>query len=142
MKNYVLNYLTLILVYIAFFFVIINYFSTNSNANFFTYFGLILMIISLFFFTLARIKLGSSFQASAAAKKLIKDGIYKVIRHPIYFFGFTFILGFIIFIQKFYGLIFLIILFLLQMKRIKKEEQVLEEKFGEEYLDYKKHTWF
>ncbi|NOZ47295.1 MAG: isoprenylcysteine carboxylmethyltransferase family protein [Chlorobi bacterium] len=142
MKNYVFNYLTLILIYIVFFFVIINHPITNSNVNFFTYFGLILMTISLFFFTLARIKLGSSFQVSAAANKLIKDGIYKVIRHPIYLFGFTFIVGFIVFIQEFYGLLFLIGLILLQMKRIKKEEQVLEEQFGKEYLDYKEHTWF
>ena len=100
------------------------------------------MIISLVFFTMARIKLGNAFQASAKANKLIKDGIYKVIRHPIYLFGFTFILGLIIFIQVFYGLIFLLILTVLQRKRIKNEERVLEEKFGNEYLDYKKSTWF
>ena len=26
--------------------------------------------------------------------------------------------------------------------RIKKEEEVLEEEFGDQYLDYKKNTWF
>ena len=142
MKNYILNYLTLIVIYVVFFLVTINYFMTNSLVNFYTYIGLFIMIISLIFFTLARIKLGDSFQVSAKANKLIKDGIYKVIRHPIYLFGLTFIFGFIIFIQMFYGLIFLLVFIVLQMKRIKKEEQVLEAKFGNEYLDYKKHTWF
>jgi protein-S-isoprenylcysteine O-methyltransferase Ste14 len=142
MKNYIFNYLTLIIIYFAFFFVIIKHFMTNSLVHWYTYIGLILMFISLVFFTMARIKLGNLFQLSAEANKLIKDGIYKVIRHPIYLFGFTFILGFFIFIQVFYGLIFLLILFILQMKRIKNEEKVLEKKFGDEYLVYKKSTWF
>ncbi len=142
MKNYLFNYLTLIPVYFVFLFVVINHFITKSPDNYYAYVGLILMIVSLVFFTMARIKLGNSFQASAKANKLIKDGIYKVIRHPIYVFGFTFILGLFIFIQVFYGLLFLLIIIVIQSKRIQNEEKVLEEKFGNEYLDYKKSTWF
>jgi protein-S-isoprenylcysteine O-methyltransferase Ste14 len=100
------------------------------------------MTVSLVFFTWARLELGSSFQVSAKANKLVKDGIFKVIRHPIYLFGFTFVLGLILYFQVFYGLIFLLIMAVLQINRIKKEEKVLEEKFGDEYLEYKKHTWF
>ena len=142
MKNYIFNYSTLVIIYLAFLFVVINHFMTNSLTNAYTYGGLILMIFSLVLFTMARVKLGNAFQASAEANKLIKDGVYKVIRHPIYLFGFTFILGLFIFIQVFYGLVALLILFVLQMKRIKNEEKVLEEKFGNEYLEYKKSTWF
>jgi protein-S-isoprenylcysteine O-methyltransferase Ste14 len=130
------------MIYFAFFVVTINHFMTKTLINSYTYIGLGLMIISLVFFTMARIKLGDAFQASAKANKLIKDGIYKVIRHPIYLFGFTFILGLFIFIQVFYGLIFLLILVVLQKRRIDNEERVLEGKFGNEYLDYKKSTWF
>jgi len=142
MKNKLFNYLTLIVIYAAVFYVTFNHFTTKSSNNFITYLGLTLMIISLVLFTLARIKLSNSFQLSAEANDLIKDGIYKIIRHPIYLFGFTLILGLFIFMQVYYGIIFLFIIGTLQIKRIKKEERVLFEKFGDEYLEYKKRTWF
>jgi protein-S-isoprenylcysteine O-methyltransferase Ste14 len=31
---------------------------------------------------------------------------------------------------------------LMQIRRIRNEEKVLAEKFGDEYLEYKKGTWF
>lgn len=142
MRNKIFNYSTLALVYFGFFLLIINYFKAHALVNSYTYVGLILMIVSLVFLTMARIKLGDSFQVSAEANNLVKSGIYKIIRHPIYVFSFTFIIGFLIFTQVFYGLIFLFVLAVLQLKRIKKEEKVLIEKFGDEYLEYKKQTWF
>ena len=142
MRNKIFNYSTLALVYFGFFLLVTKYFTAHAIVNGYTYTGLILMIVSLVFFTMARIKLGSSFQVSAEANHLVKSGIYKTIRHPVYVFGFTFIMGFFIFTQVFYGLIFLFVLAVLQIKRIKKEEKVLIEKFGDEYLEYKKQTWF
>ena len=142
MRNKIFNYLTLIVVYVAFSLLVIRYFKEITFVNGYTYVGLIWMIVSLVFFTFARIQLGDSFQITAEAKRLVKTGIYKKIRHPIYLFGFTFVLGFFIFTQVFYGLIFLFALAVLQVNRIKKEEQVLIEKFGDEYVEYKKQTWF
>jgi protein-S-isoprenylcysteine O-methyltransferase Ste14 len=142
MRNKTFNYLTLALVYFAFILVVTKYFTAHALVNGYTYAGLILMIVSLVFFTMARIKLGDSFQVSAEANNLVKSGIYKTIRHPVYVFGTTFMMGFLIFTQVFYGLIFLIIIAVLQIKRIKKEEEVLIEKFGDEYVEYKKQTWF
>ncbi|WP_153639724.1 isoprenylcysteine carboxylmethyltransferase family protein [Prolixibacter sp. NT017] len=142
MRNKVFNYLTLIVVHLAFTLLVIKYFKEGNFVNGYTYAGLILMIVSLIFFTIARIQLGDSFQIAAEARRLVKSGIYKKIRHPVYLFGSTFIAGFFIFTQVFYGLIFLIIIAVLQTKRIKKEESVLLETFGDEYLVYKKQTWF
>jgi protein-S-isoprenylcysteine O-methyltransferase Ste14 len=142
MRNKIFNYSTLALVYFAFFFTVIKYFTAHALVNSYTYIGLILMTVSLVFLTMARIKLGDSFQVSAEANNLVKSGIYKTIRHPLYVFSFTFVMGFLIFIQVFYGLIFLFVLIVLQLKRIKKEEAVLIEKFGDEYVEYKKQTWF
>jgi len=48
----------------------------------------------------------------------------------------------LVFIHNFYLLILWCGLILLQRKRIRNEERVLEEKFGEEYVQYKKSTWF
>jgi len=142
MKNNIFNYLTLIIVILAFTILIVIYSKTDYPVNIYTHIGLALMILSLVFFTIARIQLGSSFTVSAKANKLVTEGIYKKIRHPIYLFGLIFILGLIIFIQVFYVLILWIGLIFMQRRRIKNEEKVLEEKFGEQYLEYKKNTWF
>jgi protein-S-isoprenylcysteine O-methyltransferase Ste14 len=115
---------------------------TDRPLNIFSYIGLFLLIPSIILLTIARIQLGGSFQASAKANKLVKTGIYKKVRHPIYLFGQTFFLGIILITQIFYLLIIWIALIILQIKRIKNEEKVLNEKFGDEYLEYKKHTWF
>jgi protein-S-isoprenylcysteine O-methyltransferase Ste14 len=142
MKKYILNYLTLIIIIVAFPVLIIQYFKTGSPINSFTYIGLLLMLPSLVFFIIARIQLGSSFKILAEANKLVTNGIYKKIRHPIYFFGLIFLLGVIILLQLFYLLIIWCGLIFLQKRRIKNEERILEEKFGKQYLEYKKNTWF
>ncbi|MEI7725714.1 MAG: methyltransferase [Bacteroidota bacterium] len=142
MKNNLLNYLTLVIVLVASPIMIFLYFSNGNPITFYTYAGLALMIPALVFFIIARIQLGSAFQVTAEAKKLVTGGLYKKIRHPVYLFGLLFLLGTIILFQKFFLLFLWGGLIFLQMKRIKKEEKVLEEKFGEEYSAYKKGTWF
>ncbi len=142
MKNIIFNLLTLLIVIAACCIFIFKYFQTDFPINVYTSIGLFLIITSLVFFSIARIQLGSSFQISAKANKLVTGGIYKKISHPIYFFGLIFILGLIIFVQNFYLLIIWCGLIFMQRRRIKKEEKILEEKFGEQYLKYKKNTWF
>ena len=142
MKNNLLNYLTLIVVLVSCPILILIYLKAGSPVNIYTYVGIALMIPSLILFTIARIQLGSSFQVTAKANKLVTSGIYKKLRHPIYLFGGIFLLGAIVFIQKFFLIIFLAGIIFLQKGRIKNEEKVLEEKFGEQYLNYKKNTWF
>lgn len=77
MRNKIFNYSTLALVYFGFFLLITSYFKAHALVNSYTYVGLILMIVSLVFFTMARIKLDDSFQVSAEANNLVKSGIYK-----------------------------------------------------------------
>jgi protein-S-isoprenylcysteine O-methyltransferase Ste14 len=115
---------------------------TDIKLNIFSYLGLALLIPSIILFTIARIQLGGAFQASAEANKLVKTGIYKKVRHPIYLFGLIFFLGIIFITQQFFLIILWVAIVVLQIKRIKKEEKVLTEKFGNEYLEYKKQTWF
>ena len=136
------NYVSLAIVIIGFTLIGILLFSEGVALNEINSIGLFLMIIGLIFFTMARIQLGRSFQATAAANHLVTTGIYKKIRHPVYVFGFILILGLIIFIQKLYLLPLLIVLIFIQIKRIRKEEKVLEEKFGDAYREYRKKTWF
>ena len=142
MKNLIINYLTLILIVLVFPLFIIHYLTTDAIINIYTYIGLSLIIPALILFTIARVQLGRSFQVSAEANMLVTNGIYKKFRHPIYYFGLLFILGTIILFQVFYFIIIWCVMIFLQTKRIKNEERVLEEKFGEQYLEYKKNTWF
>jgi protein-S-isoprenylcysteine O-methyltransferase Ste14 len=141
-RNYILNYLTLILVILFLFFFLGYYLTADRPLNIFSYIGIVLLIPSIIFFTIARIQLGKSFQVSAEANSLVKTGIYKKIRHPIYLFGALFLLGMIFITQTFFLIIIWVIVIALQMRRIKQEEKVLTEKFGNEYREYKEQSWF
>ncbi len=141
-RNYLFNYLTIILIYIFLFLFLRFYLETDRPLNIFSYIGILLLVPSIILFTIARIQLGGSFQVSAEANKLVKTGIYKRVRHPVYLFGILFFLGIIFVTQSFFLLIIWAILIFFQIKRINQEEKVLTEKFGNEYLSYKKQTWF
>ena len=141
-RNYLFNYLTLVLVFIFLFFFLWFYLKPDRPLNIFSYIGMLLLLPSIILFTIARIQLRGSFQLSAEANKLVKKGIYKKIRHPIYLFGIIFLLGIIFITQTFPLIIILVLVIFLQIKRINQEEKVLTEKFGNEYSEYKKQTWF
>lgn len=76
------------------------------------------------------------------AKNLVTKGIYSKIRHPIYFFSMLSWIGFALLMRS-PGLL-LVCFFILGIQAIRatKEEKLLEEKFGQQYKDYKKGTWF
>lgn len=93
-------------------------------------------------FVAARIELGRAFSLQAKATTLVTTGVYSRIRNPIYFFGAVFILGAIIWIGRPWLLLIFAALIPLQVVRSRKEERVLTERFGAEYLDYKQKTWF
>lgn len=73
-------------------------------------------------------------------RKLVTTGIYRYIRHPQYS-GFIIItLGLLIHWATIPLIIMLPILVLLYYKLSKKEEKLLEEEFGDKYLEYKREV--
>lgn len=90
----------------------------------------------------ARLQLGSSFAIQPRAKELVTRGIYSKIRNPIYVFGSLFIGGLILFVSKPAWLLVFLVLIPLQVWRAHKEGQVLEEKFGDTYREYRGKSWF
>lgn len=92
---------------------------------------------------LARIQLGKSFAVRAEAKALVTTGLYSKIRNPIYFFGGIAYLGLLIAWGYWPAIVLFVLVYIAkQLSRVRKEEKVLEEAFGEEYRRYRASTWF
>ena len=72
--------------------------------------------------------------------KLIKHGIYKYIRHPIYLAMFMYGPAIPLIFSSFYGFLVMLGLIPCTLYRIKIEEKMLIEKFGDEYLEYMRHS--
>ncbi len=104
--------------------------------------GLAIAIPAFLLLILARIQLGRAFSIQAKATSLVTTGLYSRIRNPIYFFSAIGIAGVILWTGKLWLFLFLAILIPMQIVRARKEENVLAEKFGPAYLDYKQKTWF
>lgn len=104
--------------------------------------GLAIFVPAFLMFVLARIELGRAFSIKAKASTLVTSGIYARIRNPIYVFGGLISLGIFIFIHRPWLLLIWVPLIPAQVARVRKEEQVLEAKFGDAYRDYKRRTWF
>ena len=104
--------------------------------------GLVVALFGLGGVILARYTLGRSFSLGAKATDLVTTGIYSRVRNPIYVFSAIFIVGLIIIYRRPIFLLILLILIPLQTVRARREAQVLEAKFGEDYRQYRAHTWF
>jgi protein-S-isoprenylcysteine O-methyltransferase Ste14 len=74
-------------------------------------------------------------------KKLVKEGIFRFIRNPIYFGDLLLVIGFSLLFKTLIGF-FISILFFFILDRIviPIEEKILEEIFKEEYINYKKNV--
>ena len=104
--------------------------------------GVAIFIPAFVLFVLARIELGRAFSIKAKASMLVTTGLYSRIRNPIYVFGGLMSVGMIVFVHRPWWLLIWVPLIPLQLVRVRKEEQVLEAKFGDAYRDYKRRTWF
>lgn len=105
--------------------------------------GLAFCILGAFIACWSRYLLGKNWSVSVQKKnnhQLIQNGIYKSIRHPIYtgllllFIGNTLIVG------DYRGIIAVIIVFVSFWFKLLKEEKLLTEIFGDQYITYKANT--
>lgn len=104
--------------------------------------GLAIFVPSFALFVIARIQLGRAFSVRAKASTLVTTGIYSRIRNPIYVFGTLVSAGIFIFAHRPWWLLIWVVLIPIQLVRVRKEEQVLEAKFGDAYREYKRKSWF
>ena len=108
------------------------------------YFSIIGKILNIYFFYLIHKQLGVNWSPVLEIKKnqkLIKDGVYKYIRHPMYTQHWLWIILQGILLDNYFVEIFGIITFgFLYFTRINKEEELMIEEFGEEYKKYMENT--
>lgn len=104
--------------------------------------GLVLGLIGLSGVIVARYTLGQSFSIAPKARVLVTRGIYSRIRNPIYVSGEVFLIGVALMLWRPSILVIFLVLIPIQILRARREAAVLEEKFGEEYREYRRRTWF
>ena len=91
----------------------------------------------------ARRQLGASFTASAQAKQLVSTGLYRYFKHPIYYSGLVAHFGVFLALQNWWILgIWLAYATTIQFARMKREDRVLENVFGEDFRLLRNGTWF
>jgi protein-S-isoprenylcysteine O-methyltransferase Ste14 len=87
--------------------------------------------------------IGSGITPTSATRKehkLVTNGIYRYIRHPLYTFGAAMFVSFGMMAANWFIAALGILTFILMAIRTPKEEANLIAKFGDEYLEYMKRT--
>ncbi len=72
--------------------------------------------------------------------QLLRDGIYKHIRHPLYLGEILRNLGIAVLVSSFYGVLIIGLSSFFLLIRIEIEEKMLISAFGKYYKEYKKKT--
>lgn len=103
--------------------------------------GMLLASCGFILWLTARLQLGTAFSLRARAATLVTTGLYSRIRHSIYLFGFVAYAGVILIWGKWIPFLCLVLLYLVEVVRLRREEHVLEQAFGEQYSQYKARTW-
>jgi len=104
--------------------------------------GLCIALPSAVLLFTARWQLGQSFSVTPQAKGLVTWGLYSRIRNPMYVFSSLLLLGVLVALEYRYAFLLLLILIFAQLGRSHQEAKVLEARFGDEYRQYRKGTWF
>ncbi|MEK1831043.1 isoprenylcysteine carboxylmethyltransferase family protein [Priestia megaterium] len=105
--------------------------------------GLVFFILGLYLRTYAKKHLKGHFSHSLKIDdnhQLITTGVYQYVRHPAYLGTFLALLGTSFIFNSWINVLFIILLSPLGIKRIKNEEKMLLENFGENYKLYSKNV--
>ena len=105
--------------------------------------GLVLFIVGLTIALVAVFTLRRFYSSTLVTREdhqLITHGVYRFTRHPIYFGVLIAIMGVPVYAPSLYGFLVLSLLVPIFLNRIRMEEEMLTEKFGDAYRTYREAT--
>ena len=105
--------------------------------------GLVLIVIGGPITLVAAVTMRRSYSSTLVIRedhRLIQHGIYGYLRHPIYFGTTLALMGLPLCISSLYGFLVMLLVIPLFLNRIRIEEGLLLEEFGEEYGEYRKRV--
>ena len=108
-------------------------------------FGFVVFFVGMFFFAISVLFLKEAFRGNVrpVTEKLVREGPYRWIRHPLYLCMIITIIGLAIGMRSRWGLIVVFIMFIpFTILRAKLEEAALLDKFGKEWEEYIEQTNF
>ncbi|ACU58261.1 methyltransferase family protein [Chitinophaga pinensis] len=107
--------------------------------------GLIMIVVGMIYRFIAIYTLGRFFTVDVAIRsdhRIVRKGMYRFMRHPSYLGSLLSFLGNGFALNSWVGLVIGFVPVLLTfLYRMKVEEELLVNNFGQEYIDYKKDTW-
>lgn len=104
--------------------------------------GAFLVVFGYVLVITARVQLGTSFSVRPEARELVTHGLYSRIRNPMYVFVDVLLFGLVLVLHMYWLLVILAGLAIFQGLQARREAKLLQEKFGQAYLDYRNQTWF
>lgn len=106
--------------------------------------GLFLYALAGIIAIVNRLRLGRQGSGSLLIEdehQLVETGFYRYIRHPLYSSALLGLLGFGLVFRSIIMTTFVLVVYFLVFKhRLDYEERILEEEFGEKYIEYKTRT--
>ncbi len=120
---------------------------TFYNTHVTSIIGILLMIIGAIVLLTSRYQLnrhtyGGVSLSGEVDQKLLIEGMYKLIRHPMYAGGLIMTLGLQLALRSIIMLIIHVSVYLIIFKaRMNREEEILQDRFGEDYTKYRKRTF-
>ncbi len=105
--------------------------------------GLTLIIIGFINNIVAQVTLRRQYSSTLKIREdhqLITHGLYHFMRHPIYFGVILAAIGIPVYVSSLYGLLTMSVLIPIILTRIRLEEKMLTDEFGDSYRTYQKAT--
>jgi protein-S-isoprenylcysteine O-methyltransferase Ste14 len=107
------------------------------------YVGLTVGLSGVALWIIAMVHLGKSLAVLPGGERLVTQGVYRYLRHPVYVGIDMTLFGLFLAVGSTYGMIyFFVVVVPLNIIRSRLEEKALLQKFGDDYKTYRQHTWF
>jgi protein-S-isoprenylcysteine O-methyltransferase Ste14 len=104
--------------------------------------GAWLLMFAVAWIAVARYQLGGSFSVMPKARRLVTNGLYRRLRHPIYVASPFFLVGLALVLRRWWPFVLGAFITPVQIVRARREDAVLRAAFGAEYDQYREETWF